>query len=651
MKRKFAVAPLLFASVALSSLVQAQPASSPGQGNSAPQPTALPAPIPASRDVPYPGTIGLSIDATDLRRAVYRVTETIPVPEGTRDFTLLEPLWLPGAHSPENSVALFADIRFEADGKPVAWQRDPVATNAFHLALPEGTRQVVARFVHTSPLQTSEGRVTMTQEMLNLQWDKMTLYPAGYFARQIPVEPQVTVPAGWTVYTALDGMTRQGDVVRWSKVDYATLVDSPIFAGKYAKSFDLGQNIKLDLVGDEAKNLELKPEHLQTYRNLADQAVKTFGARHFDHYDLLTALTDRMGSIGLEHHRSSENQMEPDTLTDWDNTAWDRNVLPHELVHSWNGKYRRPADLWTPEYQTPMRDTLLWVYEGQTQFWGIVLAARSGVQDKETVLGMFATNAGRYSAGQPGRAWRSVEDTTHDPILNNRAPLPYASLARAEDYYNEGSLVWLEADQIIRSGTGGKKGLDDFAKAFFGVRDGDWGELTYTFDDVVGTLNSVYHYDWAAFLRDRIYQPGRPAPLAGIEKAGYRLVWKEKPNKYQAGVAKYGKYLDLTYSLGMTVKEDGTVSATLWDSPAFNAGIVNTAKIVAVNGTAYDGDVLKDAITAAKGGNKPIELLVKRGDQYQTVPVNWNGGLRYPWLERAGTTQDTSLDRLLAPRR
>ncbi|MBW8784891.1 MAG: M61 family metallopeptidase, partial [Novosphingobium sp.] len=355
--------------------------------------------------------------------------------------------------------------------------------------------------------------------------------------------------------------------------------------------------------------------------------------------------------IGLEHHRSSENSMEPKAFVDWDDYEWDRNVLPHEFSHSWNGKFRRPAGLWTPDYRTPMQDNLLWVYEGQTQFWGLVLAARSGVQKKDTVLGMLANYAGGF-AYTPGRAWRSVDDTTADPIFSARRPKPYASIARNEDYYTEGALVWLEADQIIRSGTGGRKGLDDFARAFFGVRDGDWGEVTYDFDDVVRTLNAVYPYDWAAFLNARINTPGQPVPLAGIEKAGYRLVWRETPNPYDAGRYKQAKMTSLAYSLGFSLDKDGKVTGTLWDSPAFNAGIVTGAKIVAVNGTAYDPDTIKAAVTAAKTSTRPIELLVQRGDRFQAIPIRYSGGLRYPWLERAiPGTAPAPLDRLLAPRR
>ncbi|MCT2399115.1 M61 family metallopeptidase [Novosphingobium mangrovi (ex Huang et al. 2023)] len=628
------------------------PATAQDPSRTTPMAPPLPAPIPAARDVPYPGTIALQIDASDTERGVYRVTEQVPVAPGTASLTLLQPGWLPGNHSETGPYALLADIHFYADGKEIGWDRDTVAVNAFHLSLPEGTKQVTARFVHTSPVRSSEGRVTMTQEMLNLQWEKMSLYPAGHYVRAIQVKPTVTVPKDWTVYTALGGMTRRGDTVTWSATDYERLVDSPIFAGIHAKRWDLGHDVYLDVVADEPEQLAIAPEHLQTYRNLVDQALLTFGARHFDRYDFLLALTNRMGGIGLEHHRSSENQYEPTSWTDWDKMDWDHNVIPHEFTHSWNGKYRRPADLWTPDYQQPMQNTLLWVYEGQTQFWGYVLAARSGVQKKDTVLGMWAAAAAKYAEGTPGRGWRSVEDTTAAPQLNRRRPLPYQSLTRSEDYYVEGALTWLEADQIIRKGTHGEKGLDDFARAFFGVRDGDWGELTYDFDEVVRTLQAIYPYDWASFLRTRLYFPNQPAPMNGIRMAGYKLVWKDKPNPYEQGIADARGTVDLTYSLGFALDKEGSVTSTLWDGPAYNAGIINWTRIVAVDGRAYNQNLLRNAIVQAKEpGAKPIALLVKRGERYETVSIDYHGGLRWPWLESTTPGKTNGLDRLLAARR
>ena len=644
MKLDSRVAPLV-ASLLISTAASAAAAPVP---RSVPEPFPAVSNVPAARDMAFPGTIDLKIDATDVQRRVFRVTETVPVPAGQTDLILLLPEWLPGEHGKGGTMNLLADVHFQANGQELTWTRDPIESYAFHVAVPVGATQVTAKFVHTSPLQSNEGRITMTPDMLSLQWDKMSLYPAGYFVRQIPFVPTVTVPAGWQVYTALDGQQRAGDTLTWRKVDYEQLVDSPILAGRYARQFDIGHDVKLDAVADDAKDLALPPAGLAHFRKLVEEGYAVHGAFHFDHYDFLVSLSDKLGGIGLEHQRSNESSLDPESFIKWKAKDWERNVIAHEFDHSWDGKYRRPADLWTPDYRTPMQDSLLWVYEGQNQFWGHVLAARSGIQAKDTVLGEIANSAGYYSV-QAGREWRSVEDTTNDPIFEYRRPQPYDDLSRNEEYYNEGMLIWIEVDQIIRHGTKGAKGIDDFAKAFFGVRPGDIGQLTYTFDDVVAALNGVYRYDWATFLKDRLYRPNQPPPVKGIEMAGYKLVWKDKPNPYAAGREKDGKSTSYTYSLGFSLDKDGKAAGTLWNSPAFNAGVVTGAQVMAVNGKAYDAETLKNAITAAKTGKEPIELLVKRGDRFMTVPIDYHGGLRYPWIEPA-SADEQPLDRLLAPR-
>ena len=640
------------ASLALALMFAAsQPALAQSQARSAPKAVPLPHSVPDAVDRPYPGgTITLDIDASDTVRAAYRVTETIPVASGTKDLILQLPQWIPGHHSPGGTMDELVGVTFTANGKLLKWWRDPVEIYAFHVELPAGTQQVVAKFINTSPLQPSEGRVTVTPEMLNLQWDRMSLYPAGYYVRQIKVKPTVKFPTGWGVASALDGKTQTGDVVSWDAVEYDTLVDSPVFAGINFKRFDLGQNVALDVVADKAENLAVKPENVAAYKALVDEALINYGSHHFDHYDILLALSDKLGGIGLEHHRSSENSMQPKALTDWKDLDWARNVIPHEISHSWDGKFRRSAKLWTPDYRQPMQDNLLWVYEGQNQFWGLVLAARSGVQSKENVLGQFANYAGMFTY-EPGREWRSVEDTTHDPIIANRRPKPFATLDRNEDYYTEGALVWLEADQIIREGTGGKKGLDDFAKVFFGIKNGDWGEVPYEFEDVVKALSAVYPHDWASFLATRFQTPGQPVPLSGVEKGGYKLVWKEEPNSYDKGRFGTAKgSLSLSYSLGVGIDKEGKVTSTVWGSPAFNAGLVTGAKIVGVNGLAYDADDMKAAITAAKGTTTPLTLVVERAGRVQTISIDYHGGLRYPWLDKVGKGE-AGLDLLLSPRR
>lgn len=648
MKRRTAT---IFAALGL---VLAAPALS--STNSAPLAVPLSRQVPDAVDTPYPGgTMTLDIDASDTLRGAYRVTQTVPVAPGTSKLTLLFPQWLPGNHAPRGPLAELVDITFTSGGEVLRWKRDPLEVNAFHIDLPAGTREVVAKFIHTSPLQPAEGRITMTQEMLNLQWEKMSLYPAGHYVRQIKVRPSVTLPAGWTAAVALDGQKQEGNRWSWGEHSYEVLVDSPIFAGKYYRRWDIGepgrQKVTLHGFADKPEQIAAaKPEHIALHRNLVVETRLAFGTNQFDRYEFLLALTDRMGGIGLEHHRSSENQLEPGAFLKWDDYDWDRNLLPHEYAHSWIGKYRRPARLWTPDYRQPMQGDLLWTYEGQDQFWGTVLAARSGLQRMDTVLGMMATWAGNF-AEQPGRRWRSVEDTGFDPVFAARKPKPYASLSRGEDYYAEGALVWLEFDQIIRQGTGGKKSIDDFAKLFLGLRDGDFGQVAFETDEIVAKLNAVYPHDWAGLIERRFNTPAQPAPLRGIELGGYRLVWKEEPNPFLRGVMAEAKQLNLTHSIGITLDKDGKVTATQWDGPAFKAGIVSGATVLAVNGVAYSPDELKGAITAAKTG-APLELLTRRGDRFITYKLDYTGGLRWPWLERAAPgTAPTGLDLLLTPKR
>jgi predicted metalloprotease with PDZ domain len=616
--------------------------------NSAPQITPIVASVPEPEDRPLPTPMTLDVDATDNSRAVFRVKQTIPVEAGT-PLVLLYPQWLPGKHGPRGALAELTGLKFTAGGKLLKWTRDPVEVFAFHVDTPAGTKSVQAEFQFLAPLKDTEGRINVTADMMNVQWEQVALYPAGHFVRAIKVKPSITLPAGWTGIAALDGAVITGNRIDYSLTDFETLVDSPMFAGRYYRKWDLGNKVTLNVFADEAKSLDAKPEQIAAHKALVDEAVILYGSKHFDRYEFLLALTDNLGGIGLEHHRSSENSGHTGYFTEWSDHGSERGLLPHELTHSWNGKFRRPAGLWTPDYRTPMQDNLLWVYEGQTSYWDWVLGARSGVQTKDMVLGELARTAALYEI-QPGREWRSVEDTTLDPVFAARKPKPNASWSRGEDYYNEGSLVWLEADMTIRELSKGKKSLDDFAAAFFGIKDGDWGTVTYDFDAVVRTLNSVQPYDWARFLDKRLRTPGQPAPLSGLTKGGYKIIWKEEANVYDKERMKNNNIVDMTFSLGMVLDKEGKVTSTIWDGPAFRAGAVNGTKIVAIGGVAYTKEGLAAAITAAKDAKNPVKLLVERNKRYSEIVIDYAGGLRYPWLEPTAKGE-TQLDQLLKPRR
>ena len=602
----------------------------------------FPPPTPEPRDVPYPGVITLDVDASDVTRGIFRVREHVPV-AAPGPLTLLYPQWLPGKHAPRGAINLLAGIEIRANGELLEWRRDPLNVFAFHVEVPAGVGALDLSFQFVSPTQTNQGRIAVTREMLNLQWEMVLLYPAGHYASRIRVVPTLKLPNGWSFAAALDGASTAGDTTRFAETDLETLVDSPLFAGQYYRRVDLdpgaARPVRLNLFADRPDLLAATDEQLEAHRRLVQQAYRLFGSQHYDHYDFLLALSDRMGGIGLEHHRSSENGVDGVYFTDWDRAASERDLLPHEMSHSWNGKYRRPADLWTPNYETPMRGSLLWVYEGLTQYYGYVLAARSGLWSPEQTRDALALTAATYQQ-RVGRAWRSVADTTNDPVLSARRPAPWRSWLRNEDYYSEGLLVWLDADTLIRERTNGRRSLDDFARAFYGGNDGSWVPVTYTFEDVVTALNAVYAHDWATFLRERIDEAGTEPPLNGLARGGYRLVFKEQRSDFQRDAEAYARNADFTYSLGLSFGENGNVTGVQWDGPAFNQGVTVGTQVVAVNGVSFGNETLRRAVTAAKADGTPIELLLKNGDQYRTVAIAYRDGLRYPHLERDPATTD-----------
>ncbi|WP_349252557.1 peptidase M61 [Asticcacaulis sp. EMRT-3] len=614
----------------------------------------MPPAIAAAQDVAFNGTIRLDVDMTDLQHRLIKVHEVVPATPGP--LTLLVPKWLPGDHEPDGDGELtrMAGFTFSAGGAPLVWTRDPVAVNAFHIDVPQGASQVTVDFTYLAPVDDDIGRVVMTPDMANLEWNFASVYPAGYYVSRIPVQATLRLPEGWQQGSALEPQSVSADnMISFKPVSYATLVDSPVLAGRYFKRFDLdpGANtpVHMDVVADKPSSLDVPDSVLAIHRDLVQQAYKLFGAHHYDHYDFLVAATDKLGDIGLEHHRSSENSVEPDYFTNWSQKFYGRDLLAHEFTHSWNGKYRRPWDLWIPDFQAPMRDSLLWVYEGQTEYWGNVLAARSGLYSRDQYLGHLAMIAGYYDT-LASRQWRDLQDTTNDPIIAERAAQSWPNWQGSEDYYDQGLLIWLDADTLIRQKTGGKKSLDDFARVFFGVHNGDWNTLTYNTDDVVAALNSVYPYDWATFLHSRLHDHGQPPPFDGLTRAGYKLVYSDKENDYLKARETFHKWTDFNYSLGFTVDFAGRIRNVLWQSPAYKAGLTKGMRLIAVNGLEFDGIDLKDVIKAdaATGNQDQIDLLIKADDRYKTITLNYHGGLRYPNLVRIDGTKDMLADIIAA---
>jgi predicted metalloprotease with PDZ domain len=636
--RRSAAALLVAVSIALSALVHAQ--NSPG-----PQPVAPPPPIVAPADTPFPGTISLLVDVTDVNSRVLKVHETIPV-KG-RDITLLYPEWLPGTHSPSNPISELAGLVITANGKRISWVRDRVNMYAFHVEAPRDATTLDVSFVFLAPLDPKRGRIS--SKFADITWNSVLLYPAGYFSRDIKFEPALRLPEGWKFACSLEAKSQDGNLVQFKNTTLNTLIDSPLYAGSNFKRLDLSTGpdnpVHLDL--------EITPEELQYHKNLVIEAQKLFKSRHYDHYDFLFSVSDIVSGKGLEHHQSSEDGSRANYFTDWGAGVSGRALLPHEYTHSWNGKFRRPADLWTPNFNVPMGNDLLWVYEGLTDYYGNVLTARSGMRTPEQARDVFAQIAASFEVS-PGRSWRSLEDTTRQPIISSHGAFPqtWASWERSYDYYPESDLIWLDADTKIRELSDGKKSLDDFAKAFFGIDNGSYITVPFTLEDLVKSLNAVQPFDWAGFFRARVYEVNPKVPENGFTQGGYRLVYNDTEPEWLKK-AESVRGASFATSLGFSIRSEsadshGSLDSVGWDSLGFKAGILPDMQLQAVNDQKYTAAGLRETILAAEKSKEPIKLLLKRGDEFVTVSLDYHGGMRYPHLERVEATPDR-LDEILAP--
>jgi predicted metalloprotease with PDZ domain len=658
-----AAATILGAAASSVTAVEIPPAEGPGpstgtdasestvNGNGVNGPGASLGAVPAPQDIPYPGVISLRVDATDIERHVFNVHEAIAVKPGP--LTLLYPQWLPGNHAPRGPIDGLAGLLLSVNGRRVDWTRDATNIYAFRVQVPAGASRLDLEFQYAAPLVGGEGRIVMvTPEMLGLQWNTVVLYPAGYYASRIVVAPELALPEAWELGSALELESRRGNVVSFKHVALDTLVDSPVFAGRYFRSLVLDPAVRLDIVADTPASFEnIRPEQLAAHRKLVQEAYALFGARHFDHYDLLLALSDHFGDIGLEHHRSSENRRLPGYFVEWDREAVGRTLLPHEFTHSWNGKFRQPAGLATANFNVPMQNNLLWVYEGLTTYLEGVLAARSGLWSADFTRQDWAYTAANMDHNRPGRTWRDVEDTTSQPIVTARRALSWLSWERTEDYYPEGALIWLDVDTKMRELSGDRHSLDDFARGFFGGVDGSLGPLTYTFADLVRALNGVVSYDWEKFLTQRLrsHEPG--APLEGLARGGWKLVYTDVPTDYLKGLEDQRKAVDFMFSLGFNVssRDYGQLTEVLWGGPGYEAGLTVGTFLVAVNGREYRPERLREAVAIASSAHTPIELIVKNLDRYRTVRIPYYDGLKYPRLERVARSEDR-LSAIMKPR-
>jgi predicted metalloprotease with PDZ domain len=608
-----------------------------------PQPVAYPPAIPAPRDVAFPGVISLAVDATDTRHKLFTVHETIPAP-AAGPMVLLYPAWETGSHASTASVAALAGLTVSAGGRAIQWRRDAVDMNAFHIDVPAGAASVELDFQYLT--RAADG--VMRPQMVNVQWPRMLLYPAGWYARGINVAAQLALPDGMKAFTSLEAGHEGAGTTVFRPTTLETLADSPVYGARHWRQAELAPAgaapVTLDVLADRAEDLTVPDAELARLRAMVVQAGRLFGVGHFRRYEVIVSLSDDLAVGGIEHLESGENNLPAAYFTAPAGQLNNRDLIAHEYVHSWNGRFRQPADLWTPTFNQPARTSLLWVYEGQTEFWGRVLAARAGMRSRQETLDRLALDAA-VTESRPGRAWKSLADSNNDPLFMIGHPVPWRDWQRREDYYPEGVMLWLEVDALIRQHSGGRRSLDDFARAFFGVDGASRVTRTYTFEDVCAALAAVEPYDWAGLLRRRL--DGHDAGvLDGLAAAGWRLVYSDTPTEtFSQDEAEAGA-TDLSYSIGLTVTDKGAVRAVAWEGPAFKAGLAPGDRIETVNGKPFSPASLKAAVAAS--ASTPVELGYQADGTAATARIPYAGPLRYPRLERIAGAPDR-LAALLAP--
>ncbi len=597
--------------------------------------------------------IDIHVDLRNAPRRIFHAQLSMPVQPGS--LALLYPKWLPGEHGPTGPIVDLAGLKFSAGGQAIPWTRDPEEMFAFHVNIPAGTTRLDIELDYLPPSgsgQFTAGAAT-SDRLAVMSWNTLLLYPAGKSAHEIMYRPSLTLPTGWGFGTALVENGREGDEIRFATVSLATLVDSPVSTGAHHRVLDLTGKAevrhRLHLVADSEGALDIKPETEQAFRNLVAEGIALFGSYHYSKYDFLLTLSDHVQSFGLEHHESSDNRLPERTLVEEVRMNSRAGLLPHEFVHSWNAKYRQPEGLTRDDFQTPYQTDLLWVYEGLTSYLGLVLTARSGLWTTEYTQDALARIAARLS-NRPGRTWRPLIDTTRAAQILFGSPIAGSSWRRGVDFYDEGVLIWLEVDTLIRQLSNGRRSLDDFCRTFFGGKSGLAVVVPYSYADLVAALAEVAPYDWKGFFDSRIYSIQSAAPLNGITNSGWRLVYTAEPNLAQQGRQETRELLNLSYSLGFSVStKDNRVLDVLPGSTAAAGGLPPASILVAVNGRRWTPEILQQAIADAQQTDEPIRLLVENAEFFSEILVDYHAGKKYPHLERNDRKRDL-LSKILAPR-
>jgi predicted metalloprotease with PDZ domain len=589
----------------------------------------------------------LKVDARDAPRNILHATLTIPVTPGA--LTLAYPKWIPGNHRPTGPIQNLTGLHFTAGGQELEWQRDLEDMYAFHLKIPAGVSELQASY----DTITYNGRSSLaSSKVLDLLWNQVVLYPKGAATNAVQVAASVRLPEDWEFGTALTPVQQSGSTVEFKTVSLTTLVDSPLIAGANYRQVQInppGETLThvVDMVGESEEAIQITDKDIASLKQLVAETGRLFGARHYGRYTFLLTLGDQTVHHGLEHHESSDNGAAEDMFSNPESHDLEADLLPHEFVHSWNGKYRRPQGLATANYQEPMHGDLLWVYEGLTDYLGNILAARTGLRSPEQFRENLAYTAAMLDH-RSGRTWRPLQDTAVSVQSLFNAPTEWTNWRRTADYYPEGYLLWLEVDTLIRLKTSGQKSLNDFCRIFYGGQSGPPAVVPYKFEDVVATLNQVVPFDWAGLLRERLDSKLLHAFMGGITGGGWRLVYTQQKNVTMEAREKSSETIDLSFSMGLIATKQGEVRDVIPGSPAYAAGLGPGMKLIAVNGRKWSMDVVRAALRAAVHSRERIALLAENGEYYSTYQVNCQEGDIYPHLVRT-EGQPNLLDEIIKP--
>lgn len=599
--------------------------------------------------------LSVHVDARDVQRKHIHTDMSLAVHGGP--LTLVFPKWIPGEHAPSGPLDTIIGLTIKARGEPLEWRRDPFDMYAISVTVPEGANRLDISMDSGLALEggTFSSGPTSTERLAVLPWNEFVMLPKGRDAGEISTAASVEVPQGWQVACALAQHPLAGGGIGFEEASLARLIDSPVQMGAYLERVELTGSApypklehSISVAADSAAALVLPQNFAADYSRLVAQAGALFGTRMYRHYTWLLTLSDHLEHFGLEHHESSDDRTYENTFSDEARRADLAELLAHEYVHSWNGKYRRPAGLLSPDYGKPMDDSLLWVYEGLTQFWGTVLPVRAGLETPEQYREMLAAVAGTFDV-EPGDRWRPLADTAVEAPVLYSAPEAWESSRRSVDFYEASELLWLNVDAELRARSGGRASLDDFMKRFYAGAGGEPALKPYVETDVYATLATIAPADWRALIRRHLDTLGPDALLAGLESSGWKLEYSGAKNSYIDTGEKANRTVSERWSIGLMLDEKGQISDTVEGGPAARAGAGPGMQLIAVNGRQYTQEVLDAAIVAAHDTRTPITLLIKSADYYRTLSVAYFGGPRFPHLVRIVGRPDT-LTQVLHPR-